>query len=162
MDVMVSSTCSTASIESAPAGFPGFTADNAADVATENTERRLVARERPVSTSETERFSGNSLQLSLPKKFSQFVNNNKTRNAQNKRASPSRLSSIFKRGRYDASYFRSTSAPDYYPFPRWRPLSRRRGSCSGVDVDLKRLDNVFKEFEWKNRRKSVIRFFNGR
>merc|ERR1719173_377322 len=93
-DVMVSSTCSTASIESAPAGFPGFTADNAADVATENTERRLVARERPVSTSETERFSGNSLQLSLPKKFSQFVNNNKTRNAQNKRASPSRLSSI--------------------------------------------------------------------
>merc|ERR1711972_1298105 len=108
-DAMVSSTCSSASIESAPAGFPGFTADNAADVATDAAGNKLVVRERPVSISEAECVSRDALRNS-PLTIS-TQSNNKSR-YECKRSTPMKLSSISKRGRYDSAF---RSAPDYYP-----------------------------------------------
>lgn len=156
MDAMVSSTCSSASIESAPAGFPGVTADNAADFTTDAVGKIMVIRERPVSISEAECVSKGALYNSTSTISAQL---NKNRNEKFTRATPSRLSSISKRGRYDSAF---RSAPDFYPFPRWRPLRTRKYSAIGADIDLKQLDEVFREFEWKNRRKSVIRFFDCR
>ena len=47
-DAMVSSTCSTASIESAPGGFPGFATDVAADVVTDG-KHSMALIQRPYS-----------------------------------------------------------------------------------------------------------------
>jgi len=156
MDAMVSSTCSSASIESAPAGFPGFTADNAADVATDAAGNKFVVRERPVSISEAECISRDALRNSL---FTISTQSNNKGRYECKRSTPMKLSSISKRGRYDSAF---RSAPDYYPLARWRPIRSRNYSAVAADVDLKLLNHLLKEFEWKNRRKSVIRFFDCR
>ena len=63
---MVSSTCSSASIESAPAGFPGLTADGVVDAVTD-ARGALALMLRPssveVGTNHDESFYGMELQL---------------------------------------------------------------------------------------------------
>merc|ERR1719228_2124802 len=49
---------------------------------------------------------------------------------------------------------------DHSPPPRWRPVRSRRNSAQNSIVDLRQLSENFREFERKNRRKSVTRFFN--
>merc|ERR1711951_286119 len=71
--------------------------------------------------------------------------------------SSSKLSSISRRGRFDSAF---RIAADFYPLPRWRPVRSRRNSAQNSIVDLRQLSENFREFERKNRRKSVTRFFN--
>lgn len=157
MDDMVSSTCSSASIESAPAGFPGAVAVNAAEFAANAADKSVFIRRRPVSISEAEFLLKGTLRNSISAISTQQTSKN--RNSNLKRTTSSKLSSLSKRGRYDSAF---RSSPDYYPFPRWRPLRMRKYSAVGADGDLKQLNNIFKEFEWNNRKKSVIRFFDCR
>ena len=64
VDVMVNSACSSASTESAPAGFPGLTADAVADaVADVSALHSLVPRERPSSADL--QFASHGLELQL-------------------------------------------------------------------------------------------------
>lgn len=173
---MVSSSCSLASTESAPAGFLDCTVDDAASQTSKctadealvtqqshystdddnknlKTQKFLVARTRPLSFSEGSERHHHSL-ISVP---TLAQSKNKSHLERDKRV-PSRLFSISRRGRFNSSL---RCAPDFYPLPRWRPQRSRR--CSfGSDIDLKQLNDLFKEFEWKNKRKSVIRFFDGR
>jgi len=157
---MVSSTCSTASIESAPGGFPGFATDVAADVVTDG-KHSMALIQRPYSV-ETgcgygETNASMELQLldALPLLSSSYsLWHHRTKN---KKSTYPKLSSISRRGRYDSS-FRLT--PDFYPLPRWRPMRSRRTSTKFGDIDLRQLSENLKQFKRQNRRKSVIRFFD--
>jgi len=162
-DAMVSSTCSSASIESAPAGFLGFTADGAVDAVTD-VRNSLVLMQRPLSVEvgygDGASYTCMDLQLkgALPlltssnSQWHHLVNRDR-----NKKSAHPKLSSISRRGRYDSA-FRLMS--DYYPLPRWRPLRSRRNSAQYSGIDLRQLSENLKQFERQNRRRSVIRFFD--
>jgi len=163
---MVNSTCSSASTESAPAGFPGLTADVVADaVADASALHSLVSRERPSSADL--QFASQGLELQLKDLLPLLSSSNPTphpgwfyskHQGKSKRPfSSSKLSSISRRGRFDSAF---RIAADFYPFPRWRPVRSRRNSAQNSIVDLRQLSENFREFERKNRRKSVTRFFN--
>lgn len=161
---MVSSTCSSASIESAPAGFLGLTADGAVDAVTD-VRNSLVLMQRPLSvevgfggcaslTYMDWRLKG-AVPLLAPSNsrwYHQILRN------RDKKTSYLQFSSISHRGRYDSA-LRSNS--DFFPFPRWRPLRSRRVSAQNGGFDLRQLSENLKQFErTQNRRRSVIRFFN--
>jgi len=163
---MVNSACSSASTESAPAGFPGLTADAVADaVADVSALHSLVPRERPSSADL--QFASHGLELQL-KDLLPLLSPSKTtlhpgwfyskhQGKQKRPFSSSKLSSISRRGRFDSAF---RIAADFYPLPRWRPVRSRRNSAQNSIVDLRQLSENFREFERKNRRKSVTRFFN--
>jgi len=166
---MVSSTCSSASIESAPAGFLGLTADGGVDVVTdaENSQTLLL---RPLSVDisaypEIEQRiirmnsqSANFLPLlSSSNNTLMTLDDSKTKGKARK-SSFSKLASISRRGRFDSTF---RLVPDYYPLPRWRPIRNRKNSANYTAADLKQLSEKLREYERQNKRKSVIRFFNG-
>ena len=61
---MVSSTCSSASIESAPAGFPGVTADGVVDVVTD-AGSALALMQRPSSVEVGSNLDGSFFDMEL-------------------------------------------------------------------------------------------------
>lgn len=158
-DAMVSSTCSSASIEAAPAGFPGLTADGAID-AFSDARKSLIVWQRPLSVediqADRETVSGKELMLKDVQSALSSSNWLYKNQGKNKKTAFPKLSSISRRNRYDSAY---RLGSDFYPLPRWRPLRSRRVAQSGA-IDLKQLSENFKEYERKNRRKSVRRFFD--
>jgi len=184
---MVSSTCSSASIESAPAGFPGLLSPSAvapAAAAAAAATAAFIDSERPVSVDvgygSSEHFvidglnkgSGRgskelALLLSMPPKMrsssssSSWFDNKGYRNNNNKRTLSSSSSSSSKLASISKRGRFDSSykiAADFYPFPRCR---RRRFSLSnGANFDLRQLRESFKEFERQNRRKALVRYFD--
>jgi len=160
---MVSSTCSSASIESAPAGFPGLTADGVVDAVTD-AKGALALMLRPssveVGANHDESFYGMELQLKdalplLSSSNAELIPYQKR--MRNKKSSSPKLSSISRRGRYDASF---RLAPDYYPLKRWRPVRSRKNSANFSAADLRQLSENLKQYQRENKRKSIIRFFD--
>jgi len=164
---MVSSTCSSASIESAPAGFPGVTADGVVDVVT-NAENRLALTPRPSSVEISAHPLIDQRTICMNSKSADFLPLGSSSNealmtldnakrGKTRKASFPKLASISRRGRFDSAF---RLAPDFYPLPRWRPIRSRKSSANHTSADLKQLSEKLREFERQNKRKSVIRFFN--